>query len=68
MIFCQASEESCNSLKKILLQYEEASGQQINKGKSSIFFSAKTSEERKEKIKTTQNNNRGRKREVSRLI
>ena len=51
MIFCQASEECCKSLKNILLQYEEASGQQINKGKFSIFFSSKTPEDRKTKVK-----------------
>ena len=50
MIFCQASEECCKSLKKILLQYKEASGQQINKGKSSIFFSSKTQEDRKTNV------------------
>lgn len=51
MIFCQASEECCKSLNNILLQYGEASGQQINKGKSAIFFSSKTPKERKGKIK-----------------
>lgn len=39
MFFCLATEDSCNTLKQILVKYEKASGQQINKGKSAITFS-----------------------------
>lgn len=51
MFFCQATKESCGTLQSILLQYEEASGQRINKDKSSITFSSKTPTELKAVIK-----------------
>lgn len=51
MIFFQASEESCTSLKKIILHYEEALGQQTNKGNSFLFFSSKTPDDRKAIVK-----------------
>lgn len=51
MFFTQASEKSCDSLLHILLQYERASIQMINKSKSSITFSSKTSPAVKEATK-----------------
>ena len=42
MFFCRSDPKSCAKLKQILTQYELASGQQINKEKSSITFSSKT--------------------------
>lgn len=41
MFFCEASKKSCDTLVSILSVYEEASGQKINKDKSSITFSCK---------------------------
>ena len=40
LIFCKASIEECNSLQRILTIYEEASGQQLNRTKTSLFFSS----------------------------
>lgn len=51
MFFCQATKENCITLKAILLQYEEASGQRINKDKSSITFSTKTPKEKRDMVK-----------------
>ncbi|XP_059627374.1 uncharacterized protein LOC132270192 [Cornus florida] len=42
-IFCTASESEVWFLKHILIDYERASGQQVNFAKSSIFFSKNTS-------------------------
>lgn len=43
MIFCQANSESCKELLSILKKYEGVSGQNINRQKLAIMFSAKTS-------------------------
>ncbi|XP_022575814.1 uncharacterized protein LOC111215880 [Brassica napus] len=51
MFFCSATPEACVALKKILTDYECASGQQINKTKSAITFSKRTPPELKEKAK-----------------
>lgn len=51
MIFCQANQENSLQLKKILLQYEEASGQKFNPSKSSVTFSSKTPTELKKQVK-----------------
>ncbi|KAG7616431.1 Endonuclease/exonuclease/phosphatase [Arabidopsis thaliana x Arabidopsis arenosa] len=50
MFFCRSDEKSCFSLLNILQRYEKASGQMINKGKSAITFSAKTSDPAKSKV------------------
>ncbi|KAL3826043.1 hypothetical protein ACJIZ3_022072 [Penstemon smallii] len=42
MIFCNANVHSASSVSKVLKEYEEASGQQINFQKSSIVFSRTT--------------------------
>lgn len=42
MFFCAATKKSCETLQNIILQYERASGQMINKTKSAITFSSKT--------------------------
>ncbi|CAA7035332.1 unnamed protein product [Microthlaspi erraticum] len=44
MFFCKSSTNNCKALKRILQEYEQASGQKINVDKSSITFSAKTSQ------------------------
>ena len=42
MFFCGSDDKSCITLLQIIKKYEAASGQLINKAKSSITFSAKT--------------------------
>ena len=42
LIFCNASLSECNSLQCILHIYEQASGQQLNRAKTSLFFSKNT--------------------------
>lgn len=42
MFFCSASKESCEALQQVILRYERASGQMINKAKYAITFSSKT--------------------------
>ncbi|CAA7052734.1 unnamed protein product [Microthlaspi erraticum] len=44
MFFCKSSSNNCKTLKRILQEYEQASGQMINVDKSSITFSPKTSQ------------------------
>ena len=39
LLFCEASVGECQCLLDILGQYEEASGQAINRQKTSLFFS-----------------------------
>ena len=51
IIFCKATNEECNTLQKILAVYEKASGQQLNRTKTSLFFSGNTPEDVKEEIK-----------------
>ena len=45
LIFYRAKEEECQTLLEVLAKYERASGQQINKAKTTLFFSKSTSEE-----------------------
>jgi len=42
LIFCQATMEECQRLLAILKQYEAASGQAINRQKTTLFFSRNT--------------------------
>ena len=41
-IFCQATEGECQHLLELLSQYEQASGQAINRQKTTLFFSRNT--------------------------
>ena len=43
LIFCRAKEEECQTLLEVLAKYERASGQQINRAKTTLFFSKSTS-------------------------
>ena len=45
LIFYRAKEEECQTLLEVLAKYECASGQQINRAKTTLFFSKSTSEE-----------------------
>ena len=51
IIFCQATIEQCNHLDHILTTYEHASGQQLNREKTSLFFSRNTPYDIQEDIK-----------------
>ena len=42
LIFCRAKESECQSLLQVLATYERASGQQINRAKTTLFFSKST--------------------------
>ncbi|XP_057779546.1 uncharacterized protein LOC130998129 [Salvia miltiorrhiza] len=44
LFFCRAEAQECEVLKRVLRDYEEASGQAINLQKSGIFFSSNVSE------------------------
>ena len=50
LLFCEAKIGECRHLLDILTQYEEASGQAINKVKTTLFFSQNTSRREKEAI------------------
>ena len=50
LLFYKVSSQECQHLIDILRLYEAASGQKINTDKSSMFFSANTSEEKKIEI------------------
>ena len=45
ILFCKASVDCCRKVNQILHIYEEASGQQINKDKSSVFFNMNVSDD-----------------------
>ena len=51
IIFCQATLEDCSHLEQILETYEHASGQKMNREKTSLFFSRNTSQDLQEEIK-----------------
>ena len=51
LIFCKASLDECDALQKALRVYEEASGQELNRAKTSLFFSSNTPTTIKEEIK-----------------
>ena len=51
LLFCRATEQECNNILEILDVYGSFSGQQINRNKTTIFFSKLTSEEIREHIK-----------------
>ena len=51
LIFCRATLEECNKVMDILRVYEEASGQKINRSKTSLFFSNSIPEDVKHGIK-----------------
>jgi hypothetical protein len=50
LIFCRAHQDEWESLSRLLEGYEKASGQRLNKSKTSIFFNRNTSQEMRKKI------------------
>ena len=51
LIFCKATLRECDALQKILKVYELAPGQQLNRAKTSLFFSGNTPKEIRDEIK-----------------
>lgn len=51
IILCQATPEQCSHLEHLLTIYEQASWQQLNKDKTSLFFSRNTPHDTQEDIK-----------------
>ena len=51
LLFCRANMEECGKVLEILNMYEMASGQKVNRSKTSLFFSKCTSAELKHDIK-----------------
>ena len=51
LIFCKASMDECNSLQRILQVYEQAFEQQLNRAKTSLFFSSNTLGDVQQEIK-----------------
>jgi hypothetical protein len=50
LLFCKASQEQWQRLSMLLNAYEKASGQQLNKDKTWVFFSRNTDSETRQKI------------------
>ena len=44
LLFCRSTLEECEKIQQILAYYEEASGQVVNKDKTTLLFSKNTSE------------------------
>ena len=51
LIFCRATMEECDKVMDLLNKYEEASGQKVNRSKTSLFFNNSVPEEVKHGIK-----------------
>ena len=55
LIFWRSTLEECNKIQELLALYENASGQMINKEKTTLFFSKNTGEQAQEAIKVVLN-------------
>ena len=51
LLFCRSNKEECQKIQQILDWYEAASGQLVNKNKTTLFFSRNTAEEVQQEIK-----------------
>ena len=51
LLFCRSTLAECEKIKELLPIYEAASGQMVNKDKTTLFFSKKTDDESQEVIK-----------------
>ena len=51
LIFCRPKENECQKILEVLAKYEQASGQQINRAKTTLFFSKSTSQALQNSIK-----------------
>ena len=52
IILCKASIEECDALQRVLSVYEAALGQQLNRAKTSLFFSSNTLKEVQKEIQS----------------
>jgi hypothetical protein len=50
LLFCKADEVEWYCIQKVLVDYEKASGQKLNRSKTSLFFSRNTTEEIRSQI------------------
>ena len=51
LLFCRSNVEECQKVMEVLQVYEVGSGQQLNKAKTTVFFSKSTNEENRRLIK-----------------
>ena len=51
LLFCRSTLEECEKIQELLSYYEAASGQMINKNKTTLFFSRNTNEQMQEAFK-----------------
>ena len=51
LMFCQATSDDCDELMQLIQVYESSTGQQLNKEKTSLFFSRNTLMDTQESIK-----------------
>ena len=51
LLFCRSNKKECHKVLEILATYEHLLGQQINRGKTSLFFSKSTTEAMRQEIK-----------------
>ena len=52
-IFCRATREDCTNLERTLETYEQASDQQLNRGKTSLLFISNTPQDIQDDIKSS---------------
>lgn len=52
LVSCQTKREDCSRLERVLATYEQALGQQLNREKTSFFFSSNTPQDIQDDIKT----------------
>ena len=52
LVFCKTSLKECDSLQRIIGVYEKASGQQLNRAKTSLFFGKNTPNDIQEEFKS----------------
>ena len=53
LIFCRATREDCTNLERTLETYEQALDQQLNRGKTSLFFISNTPQDIQDDIKSS---------------
>ena len=51
LLFCNATTADCDEIQRLLMVYERATGQQVNRQKTSLFFSPNTPAEIREKLR-----------------
>jgi hypothetical protein len=51
LLFCRASIRECHKIQEILIIYEKALGQQLNRAKTTLFFSRNTPQDMQEELK-----------------